>query len=125
MDKWFNVNKDIRVWGGHSDARKQGWIFAPAAVYAVEEYQGSVKFLPEDMMFDALGRIEVKADPGYPEYWVRLEDLSLVPFDLDTPDPIGPDDPAPEPDEVWPTPEFTRPSDETIGRVVRYLLGLT
>lgn len=127
MDKWFNVNKDIRVWAGHSEAQKQGWIYAPAAVYIIDEYKGSGQFKPEDMKFDLNGRIEVKSDPGYSDYWVRLDELSLVPFDLDVEEepPVGPDEPPvvappPSPD---PSP-VGEPSDEEVGRVVKYLLSL-
>lgn len=123
MDKWFNVNKDIRVWAGHSEAQKQGWIYAPAAVYIIDEYKGSGQFKPEDMKFDLDGRIEVKSDPGYSDYWVRLDELSLVPFDLDVDEepPVGPD--PEEPPVVAPPPSDV-PTDAEIGRVVRYLKSL-
>ena len=120
MDKWFNVNKDIRVWAGHSEVQKQGWIFAPAAVFAVEEYKGAIRFKPEDMLFDGGGRVELKEDPRWPEYWARLDDLSLEPFNPDAPEdpgPVGPDPvPAPVPSD--------EPSDAEVGRVVKFLLRL-
>ena len=129
MDKWFNVNKDIRVWSGHSDnAQKKGKIFAPAGLFAIDEYKGSVEFKPEDLKFDGDGRFErdgtEKKDAAYPGFWVRLDELSVVPFDLDDDEPVGPGDPLPgDPSPVPPQP-VGEPSDEEVGRVVKFLLSL-
>ena len=118
MDKWFNINKVVQVWSGHSDDhQKMGKLFPPAGIRAIDEYKGSFQF--DEFRLDGDGRSElVERNAAYDQWWVRDGDVSLMPF-------VPPDEvPMPEPEEVWPTPEITRPSDETIGRVVRYLLGL-
>ena len=120
MDKWFNVNKVIQVWSGHSDGhQKMGKLFPPAAIRAIDEYKGSVQF--EEYMLDADGRSDlVERGTSYPQWWARLDDLSLEPFTGEEPGPVGPDEPAPSPE---PSP-VGEPSDEEVGRVVKYLLSL-
>ena len=117
MDKWFNVNKDIRVWAGHSAAHKQGWIYAPAAIRAIEEYQGSYRF--EECKVVGLGRCDFEADPGYPQFWVRKEDVSTEPYEpMPVPIPV----PDPEPLPV-PEPVPSDPGDEELGRALRIIFN--
>jgi hypothetical protein len=98
------------VWAGHSDVHKQGWIFAPAGILALEEYQGSYRFEECKPSADAPGgSCEFEADPGYPDFWVRKADVSTDPYEP----PVEPPDPEPPPSDS--------PSDEEIGRVIRYL----
>ena len=124
MDKWFNVNKVIQVWSGHSDGhQKMGKLFPPAAIRAIDEYKGSVQF--EEFGLDGDGRSElVERSSSYPQWWARLDDLSLEPFTGEEPGPIGPDDTVPgDPGPVPPQPSDV-PTDAEIGRVVRYLKSL-
>ncbi len=111
MDKWFNVNKDIRVWAGHSDAHKQGWIYAPAAIRAIEEYKGSYRF--EEWKVDLDGSIDFEADPGYPEFWVRADEVSTLPYNSE-PDPVPVPGPTPTPGEV---------SDADLGAAFRLIVN--
>ena len=110
--KWFNVNVKARIWSGHSDDhQKQGTMYPPAAILAIDEYKGSYQF--EEWKVVDEGIADFYAHEGYEQLWIRATDVTTLPFEDE-------DDVA---DEVWPVLELTRPSDETIGRVVRYLLG--
>ncbi len=102
---WFNVNDDARIWAGHSDAHKQGWLYAPGAILAIEEYKGSYRFEEwkvENTGSGAFAGGSLAPNLSYPEMWVRIKDVSLIPFededdvsdDMDTdpgdePDPAG------------------------------------
>lgn len=110
IDKWFNVNEDARVWAGHSDAHKQGWIYAPAGIRAIEEYKGSYRF--EEWKVEGDGRGDFATSPGYPQLWIRAEDVSLDPFPGTDPDPIP--DPDPVPGEV---------SDAELGAALRLIVN--
>lgn len=113
--KWFNVNEDARVWSGHSDGHhKQGWIYAPAAIRAIEEYQGSYKF--HEWKTDLHGSVEITATPDYPEYWIRMADVSLEPYGEPTPDPDT--DPVPDPDKPVPV-----EGDAELGAAVRTIVA--
>ncbi len=113
--KWYNVNADARVWAGHIEAQKKGWMYAQSAILAVEEYKGAVRF------------VEWKADdkqplfienPDYPDYWMRLDELSLLPW---SPVPV---DPTPVPSEPAPIP-VVQPgeySNEALGAALRLIV---
>ncbi|MCK5603764.1 hypothetical protein KAR91_17890 [Candidatus Pacearchaeota archaeon] len=118
--KWYNVNQDIRVYSGHADsAQKQGWILAPAAILAIDEYKGSFQFeeakvpegaKPEDFL-------KFAAKPGYPQLWVRSDEVSLEPYD---PSPEPDPDPVPDPDPLpVPEPIPSDPGDAELGRAFR------
>ncbi len=107
MDKWFNVNEDARVWSGHADVHKMGWMRAGSAIRAVAEYSGSYRFLefkpPEDL---------IPFGNGYSQYWIRKEDVSLLPFEDE-------DDAS---DDMDPDPEIPAlPGDGRIGAAIRIL----
>ena len=109
--RWFNVNKDIRVWAGHKDnAQKQGWIYAPGAIEAVEEYKGSFRF--ENAKGVGICRLDYSTSEGYPNTWVRIADVTTEPFEP------GPD-PEPEPE---PGPDI-QPGDAEIGAAFRTLVA--
>ena len=96
MDKWFNVNEDARIWSGHSDsAHKQGWIYAPAAIRAIDEYQGSYEFVDWKVVGD--GRGDFSASISYPQLWIRIADVTAEPYEPpnDVPDPVPGPGPAP------------------------------
>ncbi len=84
---WYNVNTDARIWSGHADsAHKKEWLRAPAGIRAISEYQGSYQF-KEVMVDESLGgKDERKDDPGYPQYWIRIEDVSLEKYNPDPED---------------------------------------
>ena len=114
MTEWWNVNKVVKVWSGHADsAQRKGDIYPPAGLEAIDEYQGSVEFIPEDLRFALDGRFDDIPNSSYPGYWVRLEDLTKDPFDPN-PDP----DPDPEPDP------FEGITNEEAGAAVRTLVNL-
>lgn len=103
MAEWWNVNKIVQVWEGHGANHKQGKLHPPAGVEIIDVYQGYGQINMADVRFDKDGHWEdLETDPHYPDYWVKMDDLSK---DLYDPDP----DPEP------------KPSNEEIGRVVRYL----
>ncbi len=84
--KWFNVNASARVWAGHSESHKMGWMNAGSAILAVEEYKGSYRFedFKEPSDLSHLGGV-------YNAYWIRKSDVSLRPFedeDEDVPPPV-------------------------------------
>ena len=111
--KWYNVNEDARIWSGHADsAQKQGWLYAPAAILAIDEYKGSFQFKEYKAVDNGFG--DFQADEDYPDFWIRIEDTSQKPFDP----------PVPVPDLVPdPIPSVDGPSDAEIGRVIRFLFG--
>ena len=88
INKWYNVNKDARVWAGHSEGHKMGWMRAGSAILAIEEYKGAVRFVTYKEPADLIER-----GGGYPEWWMRVDDLSLEP--MPDPDPVPGPDPAP------------------------------
>ena len=102
MAEWWNVNKDIRVWAGHSESHKQGWLRAPAAVYIIETYGNAGRF--EEAKVVGEGALEYEVDSSYPDSWVKMSDLSKLQFedepvdDVPLPDDDGPPDPFPEPE---------------------------
>ncbi len=111
MDRWFNVNADARVWAGHADVHKMGWMRAGSGIRAIQEYSGSYRFKevkgPEDLI--PLGN-------GYNEYWIRKEDVSILPYS----DPVpAPDD---EPDEdPGDEPDTNYARDARLGAAVRLI----
>ncbi len=106
MSTWYNVNVRARIWSGHSDDHhKQGTMYPPGAILAIDEYKGSYQFEEWKVVDEGIG--DFYAHEGYEQLWIRATDVTTLPFE----------------DEVRPTLELTRPSDETIGRVIRYLLG--
>lgn len=108
LSQWYNVNKDARVWAGHSEAHQQGWMYAPAAILAIEEYKGSVCF--EEWRVVGEGVADFGADSDYPNLWMQLEDLSLEPYE----EPVG--DPEPDP--------IVDVDDEALGAAFRLLVNL-
>ena len=112
MDKWFNVNEDAQIWSGHADsAHKQGWLRAPAAIRAIDMYQGSYQF-EEVLVDESKGGADAR-DPtttDYPQYWIRIEDVSLEPYGEPTPDNGDTPPPPPETREV---------SDAELGAALR------
>ncbi len=123
--KWFNVNSNARIWSGHSDNhQKQGWLYAPAAIRALKEYKGSYKF--EEWKVVDEGRGAFSASPSYPQLWIRMADVSVVPHEGPDPDNGGP---GPDPDDVpGPGPDSDDApgpsSDAEIGAAVRLLVAL-
>ncbi len=114
LSQWFNVNKDSRIWAGHSDTHKQGWIYAPAAILAIEEYKGSYRF--EEWKIEGEGRGAFSATSGYPSFWIRMEDVSILPFE----GPNGDPDPTPDPDpDEYPD----KVSDAKLGAALRTLVN--
>lgn len=97
IDKWFNVNEDARIWSSHAaSAQKQGWLRAPAGIRAIDDYKGSYQF-DEVRVDEELGGADERIDnPGYPQYWIRHEDVSLEPYE-DSDDNGGDTPPPPEP----------------------------
>ena len=87
--KWYNVNADARVWAGHAEVQKQGWMRAGSAVLSVEEYKGSVQFVEYKEPADLKDRTS-----DYPEWWMQLKDLSLLPFEDDDKPPVPSGDPS-------------------------------
>ncbi|MCK5602261.1 hypothetical protein KAR91_10340 [Candidatus Pacearchaeota archaeon] len=112
--KWYNVNQDIRTWSGHAEsAQHQGWIFAPAGILVLEEYKGSYRFEECKPSPDAPGgKCESAPSPGYPQTWVRIEDVSTDPYEP-PPEPPDDDDPDPIPDII---------SNEEAGEALRTIV---
>jgi hypothetical protein len=113
--KWFNVNEDAQIWAGHSDAHKQFILEAPAGLMAVEEYKGSYRF-EVAVVLDEEGSqvpLELPLDAGYPEAWIRAEDVTTDPYE-------GPVDDGPLP-EPGPDPVPGKYSDAEIGAAFRLL----
>ena len=79
MAEWWNVNKDIRVWAGHSESHKQGWLRAPAAVFIIETYGNAGRF--EEAKVEDSGILEYEVSSDYPESWVKMADISKEPFE--------------------------------------------
>ena len=118
--KWYNVNHDARIWSGHAaSAQKQGWLRAPAAIKAVDEYKGSFQFV--DYGVDTLngGIDEIEMKEGWPQTWIRIGDTSLEPYDP-SPEPEPGPDPEPEP-EPEPGPDV-QPGDAELGAAVRVVV---
>jgi len=95
IDKWFNVNEDARIWSGHADsATRLGWLRAPAGIRAIDDYKGSYQFKEVRVADD--GRDEIVIKSGYPQNWIRHEDVTTEPFEEPTNGEPGlhPDDPA-------------------------------
>ncbi len=116
MSQWWNVNKVVKVWSGHANsAQRKGDIYPPAGLKAIDEYQGSVEFNPEDLLFDLDGKFIDDPDSRYPGYWVRLSDLTKEQYDP-SPGPVpgpGPD-PVPVPGDI---------SDEEAGAALRTIVN--
>lgn len=116
--KWYNVNADARIWSGHAgSAQKQGWLRAPAAILAIDEYQGSYQF--EEVKIAPGGRDETLMKPGYDQMWIRIADVSLEQYEAPDPDA----EPIPEPDEE-PDPGGwgTEIGDAELGAAVRVVV---
>jgi len=114
--KWFNVNEDAQIWSGHANsAHKQFVLVAPAAIRAIDEYQGSYQFeqargiAPDGTQYD----LTLLLDPGYPQAWIREHDVSLLPFE---------DEPDDEDEPEIPPVEEAEWSDVLIGTAVRIIL---
>lgn len=108
MNKWYNVNVDARVWAGHSESHKMGWMRAGSAILAVEEYKNAVRFVEYKEPSDLKER-----GSGYPEWWMQLKDLSLEPMPVPTPVPS----PVPVPGPVPQT------DDAELGAALRLLVN--
>ncbi len=121
IDTWFNVNKDIRVYSGHSEnSQKLGWIYAPAAIFAIDDYGGSYQFKETKVVGE--GRLDYAVSPFYPQSWVRMADVTLEPFGAGDSDPVSDPDPA---DDVPPVPT-TDPLDASnaqLGAAFRLLVN--
>ena len=104
IPKWFNVNEDAQIWAGHADNHKQFLLQAPAAILAIDEYQGSYQF-EKAKKIDPSGEqfeFEGPKDEGYPQLWIRKEDVTLEQYEEDpVDDPVDEpgDDPDDEPDD--------------------------
>lgn len=119
--KWFNVNENARIWAGHSDAHKQGWLRAPGAILAVEEYKGSYRFDDWKVEGEGSGDFaggDFATDLSYPETWIRIADVSLVPFDGQDEDDASDDMDSPPPP---PPPITALPGDGELGAALRIL----
>ncbi len=117
MNQWFNVNADARIWASHSRDHKQGWIYAPAAILAIEEYKGAYRFKDWRVVDDGRGDFSVSS--GYPQFWIQAVDVSLEPYEpYAEPDPTS--DPGSEP-EPKPELEPTLIEDAALGAAVRVL----
>ncbi len=117
MDKWFNVNVDSRVRAGHGEAQKQGWIRAPAAIRAIDEYKGSYQFKEWKIVGD--GQADFVAREGYPQFWIRIVDVTTEPYEQPTNGGPGPaPDPVPNPVPV-PTPDTG--TDAELGKAFRLI----
>jgi hypothetical protein len=103
--KWYNVNEDARVWAGHSDAHKMGWMRAGSAIRAVEEYKSSYRFEeykpPADLK---------ELGGGYNEYWIRKADVTVEPM---------PDDDGNGDTDTLPS----QPGDAELGAALRILIN--
>ena len=126
---WYNVNKIVQVWSGHAgSAQKKGRLYPPVGLEDIDKYKESIQFDPDKLRFDRDGKFDRMGtedqDASYPDFWVRREDLSFEMFNPDFGDegPVGPD--PEEPPVVAPPPSVDDPSDEEVGRVVKYLLSL-
>ncbi len=116
--KWFNVNVQAQIWSGHADGhQKMGRLYPPAAVYVIEEYKGSFRFDEYKFVDDGEADL-IERSSSYPQWWIRAADVSDLPFEDRVDDEPPVEDDLPGDDVVG------VPSDETIGRVVRYLLFL-
>ena len=115
MAKWYNVNKVVKVWSGHADsAQRKGDIYPPAGLEAIDEYKGSVEFVPADLKFDLDGKFVDIPNPSYPGYWVRLADLTTDEYDP-APNPV----PVPTP---VPSDQVDGVTNDELARVIRFLL---
>ncbi len=117
---WYNVNADARIWSGHSaNAQKQGWLRAPAAILAVDEYKGSFQFKDWKIVEGLGGKDEIVIKGGYPDLFIRIEDTSLSQY-------VDPDDslvPVPDEGPVGPTsPPPTEIGDAELGAAVRVVV---
>ncbi len=103
--KWFNVNEDAQIWSGHADNHKQFKMSAPAAILAIDEYKGSYQF-EEAKAVASDGTqftLSMLPDPGYPQLWIRIADVTTSPFEdeddvADELDPPDDEEPGDEPD---------------------------
>ncbi len=102
--KWYNVNADARIWSGHAaSAQKQGWLVAPAAILAIDEYNGSFQFKDVGVVGALGGKNSIVMKDGYPDTFIRISDTSLEQYvdpsgngDGDAPAPLPTPAPAPE-----------------------------
>ncbi len=97
--KWLNVNADARIWSGHGDgATRLGWLRAPAAILAIDEYKGSFQF--REVLVGTGGSDQIIVKSGYPQNWIRIEDTSTEPYEEPGTDPVVVPDPVPSPEIV-------------------------
>jgi hypothetical protein len=120
MGKWYNVNKVVQTWDGHAEQHKMGKLHPPAGVEIIDEYGKHGQINIDDVRFDEGGHWEgLEDNPSYSQWWVRMEDLSLEPFEPG-PVPI----PVPEPDPLpVPEPVPSEPSDAELGWALRTIFN--
>ena len=133
MSEWWNVNKIVQVWSGHAgSAQKKGKIYPPAGLEAIDEYQGSVEFIPADLLFDLDGHFDREdtedQDASYPDFFVRLDDVTKDQYDPSEPDPGPGPDPDPDPDPVpvpgdVPSPTELGEAMFVLGKFIKWILG--
>ncbi len=122
--KWFNVNVKARIWSGHADsAQKQGWMYPPGAILAIDEYKGSYQFEEWKVVGDGID--DFYAHKGYDQLWVRIVDTSTETYEdylasLESPVDEPDTDPLPVPVPV--PSDSGEVSDEMLGKVIRFLL---
>jgi hypothetical protein len=108
MSEWWNVNRIVQTWEGHGANHKMGRLHPAAGVEITDVYKGYGQINIDDVRFGPDGYWEDKNEnPSYSEWWVDMDHLTKDPYE-----PVPDPDPDPEPDE---------PSNEEIGRVIRYL----
>jgi hypothetical protein len=106
--KWFNVNEDARVFSSHAEVHKMGWMRAGSAILAIEQYKGHYRFEQKKVPFDLN-----ELGAGYNQYWIREEDVTLLPFEEEEPPPDDEDD----------DPDDGDASDARLGRAIRVILS--
>lgn len=118
VDKWLDIYSSLRVWSGTDAVHKMGWLRAGDEIHLTEQYteDGELWFRIDKATGDDL----IPLGGGYPEYWVKGDELEVA-ATSPTPTPEPTPEPEPEPE---PTPEpGDRPSDAQIGEVIRFLFG--
>ncbi len=121
--EWFHVNKDAQIWAGHADNHKQFILEAPAAILAIDWYQGSYQF-EEARGVDSEGNqyvMNLPLDPGYPQAWIRAEDVTKEAY-VEPGNEVDPPAPPPEDEEGEP-PEDEPDLDDELRRLQNEALG--
>ena len=124
--EWFNVNKAVQIWSGHADNHKQFVMQPPAAIEAIEEYKGSYRF---EKALHISGGMQVETtllpDAGYPQLWIREEDVTKEEYvepggDMDPPPPPPEDEEGDPPPPPTPIPST---DNEALGAAINLILS--